>query len=141
MADRYAVAKAEAARQAAGPGTDPQTGDPAAAERSVRFAVDRPTAVDLEIGPGPAGWLVLADTFLDGWSVDINDTPAALLRGNHCMRVVAVKAGVQTVRFRYKAPGLRLGALGGLLGMLLCAGLVVWALRSSTSTHRVESSM
>lgn len=101
-------------------------GEAVARERSVLFAWDVADNITLRVGPGPAGYLVLGDSFMSGWTATVNGEPAPIARANVCMRVVAVPAGEVEVRFAYHAPDLVTGAvLTGisLLGLLL---LAVW---------------
>jgi hypothetical protein len=85
---------------------------PAAAsdgDRSVRFVEDHTTRIELDVGGGAAPWLVLADTWLPGWTATIDGAPAAIVRGNHSQRLVQLPARACRVVFSYACPGLALG--------------------------------
>jgi hypothetical protein len=66
--------------------------------------------------------LVLTDSYLEGWEVEVDGSPAELLRANVMFRGVVVPQGRHTVRFRFQPIWFRIGlALGvsGLIGILL----------------------
>lgn len=100
----------------------------AATARSVRFVVDHPTHVELEVEAGSQPWLVVADSLLPGWSATVDDRPVPIVRGNHDLRVVELPATACRVVFHYSAPGLGLGtALAAIAAGLL--GILGWVLR------------
>ncbi len=80
--------------------------DPAAKGRGIHFAQQDEKRLTLNVDAGPAGYLVLADTHMPGWTVEIDNKPVPLARGNVYQRVVALPAGACTVAFRYRTPGL-----------------------------------
>lgn len=103
------------------PATLPPPAAPDAVRRTVAFAVDEPTRVELEVGAGAQPWLLLADTFLPGWTATIDGQSVAIVRGNHAFRLLPLPATACRVVFRYAAPGLATGtwlALAALLGLL-----------------------
>jgi hypothetical protein len=79
---------------------------PAAAEtsglRSVTIARHEPNRVSLEIGDGPAGYLILADVWFHGWQCRVNDADTPVLRANYLFRGAAVPAGPCTVDFSFE---------------------------------------
>lgn len=107
---------------------------PSAPARTVRFTTDLPTVVELDIGPGAAQWLVLADTHLPGWSATVDGEWARVRRGNHCQRVVQIPERACVVRFTYATPGLAAGsALAGFATLVLLA--VAFAHRRATAAR------
>lgn len=102
--------------------------DPAGV-REVRFVVDHPTHLELDVAAGSQRWLVCTDSALPGWSATIDDRAVPVLRGNHDLRVVELPPTACRVAFTYAAPGLGLGvALAGIaLGALLS---LAWFARS-----------
>ncbi|MBK8101118.1 MAG: hypothetical protein IPK26_28885 [Planctomycetes bacterium] len=127
----FAPARTALMTQADAPAVRPAV-SPEARGRTVRFAADTPTSLELDVGDGPAGWLVLTDNFVPGWSATIGGAATALLRGNHCQRVLGLPAGGCTVRFEYHAPGLRTGLLAAALTL---AAFVALALRTRWRRH------
>jgi hypothetical protein len=97
--------------------------NPAAKARKVTFATEDRAQLSLTVGAGPAGYLVLADTYMRGWTAEVDGKPAVLARGNVYQRVVAVPAGECTVEFRYRTPGLTAGLLLSALGLLATAAI------------------
>ena len=96
---------------------------PPMAPRGVHFAVDTPTRIELQIDAGDEPWLVLADTFLPGWTATVDGEDVPLHRGNHWQRLVEVPTRSCRVVFSYDAPGLSAGvwfaaAAGLALGLL-----------------------
>lgn len=91
---------------------------------AVRFLVDEPTRVLLDVRtPAPAP-LVLSDTHYPGWRVTIDGAPAPIHRANRLFRMVCVPAGQHRVEFRFVQPGFRLGLLATGLSVVLTAGLL-----------------
>ena len=62
--------------------------------------------------------LVLAENWAEGWSVQVDETPAALYRVNYLQQAVLLPQGAHQVVFRYAAPGLLPGMLLTGLGVL-----------------------
>jgi len=68
------------------------------------------------------GLLVVADTWMPGWTARVDGRPAEVKRGNHAQRVIALpQAGRHEVVLSYQAPGFRLGRAISL------GSVVVWA--------------
>ncbi|HMI90658.1 MAG TPA: YfhO family protein [Polyangiales bacterium] len=79
--------------------------------------------------------VVLNDNWADGWSVHVDGEQAQQVRVNDVMRGVIVPAGTHDVEWRYRVPGLRVGAALSLLALaLLAAGLVVMVRRRRTQS-------
>ena len=76
---------------------------------------------------GP-GTLVVRDRNMPGWSAEVDGKPTKL-RGSP-WREIELPTGAHTVRFTYDAPGLKLGLLFGLAGVI-----------SLGSLYKVENSM
>ena len=62
------------------------------------------------------GYLVVADTFYPGWSVEVDGAAAPIYRANLAIRAVPLKRGHHQVRFEYEMPGLVRGAQVSLAG-------------------------
>ena len=108
-------------------------------ERQIRFLTDRPGEVELQIGPGPGGYLVLADTSLPGWTVEVDGTPAPLARGDLFLRVVPIQVeNACRVRFTYTTPGLPGGLTITVISVGLLIGLVLYLAVSRRPSPSVE---
>jgi len=74
------------------------------------------------------GYLVVSETWMPGWSAQVNGQPAQLLRGNHAQRVIPLKKpGWHDVVLRYEAPGFQVGAVIGAGSLVFWLGLVAMA--------------
>jgi hypothetical protein len=71
----------------------------------------RPEEVFLECTSGNGGYAVLLDENLTGWSAEVDGRPASILTADGLFRAVRVGTGAHRIAFRYRTPGLRLGAL------------------------------
>jgi len=104
----------------------PESGSAAAA---CEVLVSRPEQVRLDCASGAGGLAVLLEADAAGWSAEVDGVPMPLIRAEGLFRAVAVGAGPRTVIFRYRAPGLRAGALLSLVSWLGWALLLGWSLR------------
>ncbi len=102
-----------------------------AEQRTVRFVYETPTAIDLEITPGPAGFLVMSDSPMRGWRATVEGSDTPITRGNLCMRVLPLPAGATRVSLRFFTPRLGLG-IG--VSLLAAATLLLLALRRPASS-------
>ncbi|MGH7128156.1 MAG: YfhO family protein, partial [Planctomycetaceae bacterium] len=77
-----------------------------------------------------AALLVLADNYLDGWTVHVDGEAADLLRVNHTFRGVVAPAGEHEIVFAFQPAALRIGfAVYLTCGALLCVWLAWLAFR------------
>jgi len=92
---------------------DPLAGLPPSPRAAFREAVWRSRDPDrpiLEVTTTAPGLLVMADTWMPGWSASVNGVPVEVLRGNLAHRVIPLKsAGEHRVVLQYLPPGLPLG--------------------------------
>jgi len=101
-----------------------------AAERAVSFVRDDPSDIALDVAAGAARALVLADTFLPGWSATIDGEPVDVVRCNHSQRLVVLPERACRVRFTYSAPGLGAGVgLAALAAVVAGAAALLLAVR------------
>ncbi len=65
------------------------------------------------------GYLVVANTWMPGWSATVNGQPEKVFQGNHCQQVVAIRSkGTHQVTLCYRPPGLTLGLFVSLVSVL-----------------------
>jgi hypothetical protein len=88
-------------------------------------------ALRLRVHANAESPLVVAEAYAPGWSATVDGSPAPLYPTNGALRGVIVPAGDHDVALRYRSPGLVLGVLLGVLGLLVCAVLAGGAIRSS----------
>ena len=100
-----------------------------APDSSVRVVADADSRVVLDASLSRRGLVVLDDAWAPGWSVAVDGRPARALQADVVMRGVVVPAGTHEIVWSYRVPGLRLGLLLSLAGLvaLLCWGGVVLA--------------
>lgn len=110
--------------------------DPAAADRTVRVGHEDEKRLVLHVSDGPAGWLVVADTWMPGWTATIGDAEVPIARVNAYQRAVPLPAGEATVSFRYRTPGLLAGIAVSCTAALIALALCVAALRARRRRHR-----
>jgi hypothetical protein len=71
--------------------------------------------VEVAVDVDEPGYLVLLDSYDEGWSATVDGEAVTVQRANASFRAVPVPAGRSTVVFRYETPGLAAGlALAGL---------------------------
>jgi hypothetical protein len=72
------------------------------------------------------GLLVVADTWMPGWTAQVDDEPAAVLRGNLAQCVIALpEPGRHTIKMRYQPPGLVAGCAISLVSFLAWGSLLI----------------
>ena len=98
--------------------------DPAESVTVTRY---EPQRVELEARLQRPGIVVLADLYYPGWTLQIDDKPAPILRANRLMRGAAVDAGTHRLVYRYDPLSFRLGGAVSLFSIALGVGLGVRA--------------
>ena len=74
------------------------------------FVEDGLNKVVIRSGLPADGYLVLLDTYNPDWHVDVDGSPAVLMRGNGLFRAVHVARGNHVVTFSYHSGKFRAGA-------------------------------
>jgi uncharacterized membrane protein YfhO len=103
----------------------PRPGGAAAEYRSAELLEYRPNRVRVGVGPGAAGFLVLADVWYPGWTCTVDGREAPLYRADYLFRAAELPAGEHEVVFTFEPASYRVGrivsavALAGVLGLLL----------------------
>jgi hypothetical protein len=94
-------------------------------EGDAKLVEERNDDLRIQTSGAEPGRVVLADTMASGWTATLDGKPVEPLPG--ALRVVEVPAGQHELRWRYRAPGLALGALISLLSLGLAA--LLWRRR------------
>jgi len=103
---------------------------------TVRVAREGNASVTLDAQLDRPGLVVLDDQYMSGWSVSVDGRPARVVPTDVVLRGVVVPAGRHEVAWRYRVPGLPLGAALSLAGAL---ALLAWGLllrRSARTASR-----
>jgi hypothetical protein len=96
---------------------------------------DRPALLVTTQAPG---LLVVADTWMPGWSATVDGQPTPVLRGNYAQRVIPLhQPGRHTIVMEYHAPGFAIGCAITVASLLAWA-LIVW-FRAGTGQTRGRS--
>ena len=94
----------------------------------VRYDFDH-VVVDVDVDE--AGWLVLLDSYDDGWTATVDGESTPVRRANFAFRAIEVPAGQSTVEFTYRTPGLRQGLALTAVAMVVSIALMLLAVRRS----------
>ncbi|MBI3914049.1 MAG: YfhO family protein [Chloroflexi bacterium] len=103
----------------------------AANQDAVRITRNSSERVEIAVSTDRAGYLVLADSFLPGWTAAIDERPAPIYRADAIFRAVPVEAGSHMIVFEYRPVSLMIGALVSAASIAL-SGLYVFGLRKKT---------
>ena len=76
------------------------------------------------------GYAVVLDAWAPGWSATVDGRDATVARADLIARAVRVEPGARHIVFRYRPPGLLVGAAISALALLNAALLLVLARRS-----------
>jgi hypothetical protein len=75
-----------------------------------RWTTHDPDHLRLTVTTEKPGLLVIADTWMPGWSARVDGDPVEVLRGNDAQRVIPIRQpGSHTITLDYTPPGLYLG--------------------------------
>ncbi len=77
--------------------------------------------VSIETDAQADGWLVLLDSYGEGWGAKVDGAPSEVCRANMFFRAVRVPAGLHKVEFTYMPEEFRLGLI------ITAAALALWA--------------
>lgn len=129
--------------------SDAETKTPAGAARRAIIRQREPNRVVVEVEPGPAGWLVLADLWYPGWTCRIDDNPVSVERADYLFRAVAVPEGRREIVFTFEPQSYYLGrrisllTLGGVVLLLAgaCLTSLIWRRDGAYRSGRSETSI
>lgn len=96
---------------------------------SVRVVEHTPQRVVIDATMARAGLVILADVFYPGWYLEIDGSPAPILRANRMMRGAAVRAGKHRLVYRYDPPSFRIGAIISVGALAVLGGTIFVASR------------
>jgi hypothetical protein len=94
-------------------------------------------SLDVRVKARRTGWLVVSESWDDGWVAEVDDRKAAVLPANYAFRAVRVPAGAHTVRFSYEPASFRVGATVSAVSLAVVLGaLAMSALMSLRGARR-----
>jgi hypothetical protein len=92
------------------------------------YNANDPDRVEIRVSTQFPGLLVVADTWMPGWSAELDGRPAPILPGNHAQRVVPLpRPGRHQIIMRYQAPGFISGLVVSGASALVWLAVAVWA--------------
>jgi hypothetical protein len=87
-----------------------------------------------------AGYLVVADSWDEGWRARVDGQPVPVLRADYALRAVAVREGTHEITLAYEPPEVRWGlGLSGLGLALLAASVLAPLLRGGVGSDPKEA--
>jgi uncharacterized membrane protein YfhO len=86
---------------------------------------------------GSGGYLVLLDSFAEGWRATADGHPATIVRANGLFRAVRLNPGPHAVEFVYRPRGFLIGATASATALALVLGLFAWPARTRADFSRV----
>jgi len=91
----------------------------------IRFLRYENNRVQIEVKSAERGYLVLADTFYEGWKASVNGEERPILNANYVLRAVVIPKGKSIVEFRFEPVLARLGAWISFGTCILCLALLI----------------
>ncbi len=89
----------------------------------------------LEVSTTAPCLLVISDTWLPGWSAQVDGKPAPVFRGNLAQRVIPIGGpGRHRVDLHYSPPGLKLG------GLITAGSALIWTVLGLLAVRRRRQS-
>jgi hypothetical protein len=105
--------------------------EPPPGSKACRFSRYAPEHVAFTCELDQPGIAVLADQFIDGWTLELDGKPAAIQRVDVAYRGVELPPGKHTLVYRYTTPGFALGGCVSGIGLVLLGVLLLRRRRST----------
>jgi hypothetical protein len=91
------------------------------------ITTDSANRVVVQAGAGEAGgYIVLLDSFSDGWRATVDGHPATVVRANGLFRAVRLNPGPHLVEFLYRPRAFLVGAAVSAAALAMVLGLLAW---------------
>lgn len=115
--------------------------DGRAETRAARVVAEDSNRLTVEASAGDeGGYLVVLDTYADGWSVEVDGAPADVVRANGLFRAVRLAPGRHQVTFVYRPVAVVWGAVLSAIALAFVMGLLVRRPRVSGAVHVIKPS-
>jgi hypothetical protein len=96
--------------------------------------VDIPGRIEATL-TGPT-WLVVRDWFIPGWEATLDKAkPLSVYRADGGLMAMHIPAGLHRVELQYRVPGLRVGCLVAVAGLVICGVVVIAVLVRRTPAN------
>jgi hypothetical protein len=112
------------------------TEEPTSDLRPAEVVEYRPNRVRVQTGPGPAGYLVLADVWYPGWTCTVDGRAAPLYRADYLFRAVELPEGEHEVVFTFEPASYRVGRIVSAVTMVGVLLLLLFAMVRRASAGR-----
>ena len=100
------------------------------------ITTDSANRVVVQAGAGEAGgYVVLLDSFSDGWRATVDRHPATIVRANGLFRAVRLNPGPHVVEFLYRPRAFLVGAALSAAALTVVLGLLAWPALAKLSGH------
>jgi uncharacterized membrane protein YfhO len=93
--------------------------------RAAEVVSYRPNRVEVKVGPGPGGFLVLTDVWYPGWKCTVDGEEVPVYRADYVFRAVPVGPGEHYVVFRFEPDSYRVGRLVTRIALAVLPALVL----------------
>ena len=103
---------------------------------SVTLTRDAPEQFEAEVRMARAGWFVLMDQMLPGWTATVDGKPAHIHRADAVGRALFLPPGTHRVAMSYRAPALAVGAAVSGAAWTAWTALLAWSLLAGRSPGR-----
>ncbi len=101
-----------------------------------------PERLQIAVGPGPAGILVLSEMFYPGWEAAVDGRELPIVRCDYVLRCLRLETRSQAINVDlvYAPASVRVGSVVSLLTLVLAAGTIALSRRSAMrAPHREPS--
>lgn len=72
---------------------------------------------------GSEGYLLLSVPYDEGWSASVNGEKVEIQRGANALSLIPVSAGINEIELHYHVPGIKMGIVLSVIGVLLFVGM------------------
>ena len=96
------------------------------AAADIQILLETPQTVKVAVTTAADGYLIMLDTFFQGWVATINGEPASIIRANYVSRAVFVPAGEHIVEFVYRPWSFWVGALLAVMAAVLLSAAAIY---------------
>lgn len=108
-------------------------------DESARIVEYQPERVIIDVRANQDAYVLLTDSWYPGWVARVDGVQVPIERGNYIFRAVRVSAGTHRVEMEYRPVSLYVGAMIGLIALLILSGMSLRAFSAHQS--RLETNL